>query len=605
MTTATQSKVKGMGSILTEEGVAFRVWAPHADSVSVVGSFNNFDASKATMSREENGHWYTFVEGAKAGDEYKFQIRNGDATFDRIDPFAREVTNSVGNAVVHDRAFDWGDDNFQMPNHNELVIYEMHIGTFNRDDPEQPGDFRAAIERFDHLKKLGVNAIEIMPVAEFAGDWSWGYNPAHIFAIEQAYGGPTAFKRFVKAAHSAGFAVIMDVVYNHFGPSDLDLWQFDGWSENEKGGIYFYNDWRSSTPWGETRPDYGRGEVRQFIFDNAMMWLDEYRVDGLRYDMTAYIRKVGGIDASDIAEGWSLMQWINREVAAKFPRKLLIAEDLQSDDYLTRDASEGGASFSTQWDAQFVHPVRNVIQQVEDAHRDMWQLSHALAHRYNQDAFERVIYSESHDEVANGKSRVPEEVTPGKADSYYAQKLSALAAGLALTAPGIPMLLQGQEFVEDRYFNDDDPLDWQRAQRFDGITRLYADLISLRLNSDGVSRGLTGQHINVHHVNDGDKIVAFHRWSDGGPGDDVVVIANLANRTWDAYDLGFPANGTWQLRFNSDWSGYSDVFADHPAEHVDVVAKERDGYPATATVSIGPYSLLIYSQDRTPTERQG
>ena len=114
--------------------------------------------------------------------------------------------------------------------------------------------------------------------------------------MESAYGGPDGFKNFVREAHRRGLAVILDVVYNHFGPSDLDLWQFDGWQENDKGGIYFYNDHRSETPWGDTRPDYGRPEVRQFILDNALMWLEEYHIDGLRYDMILYIRSVHGGD---------------------------------------------------------------------------------------------------------------------------------------------------------------------------------------------------------------------------------------------------------------------------------------------------------------------
>ena len=127
------------------------------------------------------------------------------------------------------------------------------------------GEFDAVSARLGHLRKLGVNAIQIMPVAQFAGGQSWGYNPSHIFAVDSDYGGPLAFKRFVRRAHQNGIAVILDVVYNHLGPSDLDLWQFDGWSENGLGGIYFYNDERAQTPWGATRPDYGRGEVRQYL----------------------------------------------------------------------------------------------------------------------------------------------------------------------------------------------------------------------------------------------------------------------------------------------------------------------------------------------------
>lgn len=146
-----------------------------------------------------------------------------------------------------------------------------HIGTFNVKEEGQPGTLDSAIEKLPYLNNLGINAVEVMPVMEFSGDFSWGYNPSNPFAVESIYGGPDAFKRFVKAAHEHGIAIIVDVVYNHFAPSDLDLWQFHGWSENEKGEIYFYNDHRSSTPWGDTRPNYGRGEVRQYLRDHALM----------------------------------------------------------------------------------------------------------------------------------------------------------------------------------------------------------------------------------------------------------------------------------------------------------------------------------------------
>jgi 1,4-alpha-glucan branching enzyme len=176
-------------------------------------------------------------------------------------------------------------------------------------------------------------------IAEFGGDFSWGYNPAHIFAVESSYGGPQGFKEFVKAAHKIGLGVILDVVYNHFRPCDLNLWQFDGWNENGLGGIYFYNDWRCETPWGNTRPDYGRGEVRKFIRDNAMMWLEEYHVDGLRMDMTLYIRSVH--PGADLPDGWSLAQWLNSEVNRHFPGRITIAEDLQHNEWLTKDSLWG------------------------------------------------------------------------------------------------------------------------------------------------------------------------------------------------------------------------------------------------------------------------
>ena len=250
----------------------------------------------------------------------------------------------------------------------------MHIGTFHVKEEGHPGTLDSAIEKLPYLKELGINAIEVMPIMEFAGDFSWGYNPSHPFAIESIYGGPDAFKRFVKAAHEHGIAVISDVVYNHFGPSDLDLWRFDGWSENDKGGIYFYNDRRSSTPWGETRPDYGRGEVRHYLCDNALMWFEEYHVDGLRWDAITYIKNILGSDSSpanEIPDGWSLMQWINHELHQRFPGKISIAEDMKVNAWVTQSTGAGGAGFNAQWDSEFVNPVRQSIIARDDGLRDV------------------------------------------------------------------------------------------------------------------------------------------------------------------------------------------------------------------------------------------
>lgn len=584
-----------MGAIILEKGVAFRVWAPHAESVSVTGTFNDFDENAHPLGSEGNGYWYGEAENARAGDQYRFVLKNGGETLSRIDPYAREVTNSVGNGVIYEDGFDWGDDNFVMPPWNELVIYELHIGTFARRDDGTPGTFDDAIKRLRYLKAIGVNAVEVMPIAEFAGDLSWGYNPAHIFSVETAYGGPDGFKRLVKAAHALGIAVILDVVYNHFGPSDLDLWRFDGWSENDKGGIYFYNDWRSATPWGDTRPDYGRGEVRRFIHDNAMMWLGEFRADGLRYDMTLYIRSVSGNGGDDLHEGWTLTQWINRDIADRFPGKISIAEDLRSNEAITAPESEGGANFGTQWDDGFVHPVRAAVIAADDAHRSMESVRQALVHRFGSDAFRRVVYTESHDEVANGKARVTSEIDAGDPEGWYALKRSTLGAGLVLTSAGIPMLFQGQTILEDGWFQDTDPLDWSNARKFAGVTRLYRDLIRLRLNADGVSRGLTGQHVEVHHVNDQDKVIAYLRHKEGGPDDHVLVVANFSAVGREDYRVGVPVAGRWVARFNSDWSGYREDLGDFPV--FDVVAEEGecDGLPATAVVAVAAYSLSIYT----------
>jgi 1,4-alpha-glucan branching enzyme len=583
-------------------GHAFRVWAPHADAVSVVGDWNGFDAAADPLRRDDHGCWYGEAAAATVGHEYRFAIRNGDRAFTRIDPYARRVTNSIGNAVIEDpREFDWGDDAaFERPSWNTLVVYELHVGTFARSEPGRPGTFDDAARRLRHLRALGINAVELMPVAEFAGDVSWGYNPSHPFAIETAYGGPAAFRRFVKAAHALGIAVILDVVYNHFGPTDLDLWQFDGWSENDKGGIYFYNDWRSHTPWGDTRPDYGRGEVRRYLHDNAMMWLDEYHVDGLRYDMTLYMRSVAGNGDDEIADGWTLAQWINRDIRARFPGRITIAEDLRSNAAITNDEDEGGANFASQWDEGFVHPVRAALVAADDAHRDMHAVRAALLNRYGSDAFRRVVYTESHDEVANGRARVNYEIDANDPAGFFALKRSTLGAGLVLTAPGIPMLFQGQTHLEEGWFDDTAPVDWEKVRRFPGVARMYRDLIHLRRNLGGDSAGLTGHDILVHHVDDAAKVIAYLRRADGGPAGDTLVVANFAVTPCEGRRVGVPQPGEWVPRFNSDWAGYREDLGDFPVLPVVADDEPCDGLPASAVVAAGAYSLSVYAWRPAP-----
>lgn len=588
------------GASRQKDGVAFRVWAPNAEFVSVIGSFNDWDAQRHPLSRDADGTWQGVVPTAKAGDEYRYHLRRGDQEMTRIDPWARKVTNSVGNGVLW-----WPDPaavgpRFHRRGQNELVIYELHVGSFNVPARGQPGTFAQVREKLPYLRDLGVNAIEIMPVAEFSGDFSWGYNPAHPFAVESAYGGPEEFQALVKAAHEHQIAIILDVVYNHFGPSDLSLWQFDGWHENNLGGIYFYNDWRAATPWGETRPDYGRGEVRTYLHDNALMWFRDFGVDGLRLDMSVFIRTVHGHHddpGNQLADGWSLLQWINADLRKEFPDAFTIAEDLQNSEWLVKDAGAGGAGFNAQWDAAFVHPVRATLIQGDDGQRHVDDLIGALKSSYDGDSFKRVAYSESHDEVANGKARLPTEISPEAADSFHAKKRSILGAGLTLTAPAVPMLFQGQEFLEDEWFRDSVPLDWSKLERFKGIHALYRDLIALRLNARGTTKGLTGAYLNTHHVNHAGKVLAYHRRYDGGPGDDVVVVINVSHEAVTDYQVGVPVGGRWRVRFNSDSAAYAETFSNHPADDVDARAEPLDGMEFRVPLGLAPYSMVILSQD--------
>jgi len=595
----------GMGAIPGANGVTFRVWAPHAAKVYVTGTFNRWSQNSTPLFKEDNGCWSVAVPEAKAGDEYRYLIHSAVDSklppLSRIDPYARKVTNVKGNGIVYDPgAFDWGSDSFTMASWNQLVIYELHVGTFHVKAEGHPGTFESAIEKLPYLKELGINAIEVMPIMEFSGEFSWGYNPAHPFAVEGMYGGPDALKLFVKAAHEHGIAVILDVVYNHFGPGDLDLWRFDGWAENEKGGIYFYNDHRSQTPWGETRPDYGRDEVREYLRNNALMWFEEYRVDGLRWDMIVFIKSIDGDEgnpANDLPDGWSLMQWINGEIQQLFPGKISIGESMRDNLWVTKDAGAGGAGFNAQWDAEFVHAVRQAVIARDDASRDLGAVCKAIEYRYDLDVFRRVIFTESHDEVANGRARVPEEIWPGKVDSWFSKKRSTLGGALVLTSPGIPMIFEGQELLEDRWFQDKVPIDWSRVEDEHGILGMYKDLIALRRNLPGVTQGLCGQNVHLYHYDDEAKIIAFHRWDKQGPTDSVVVVVNMMNQNRDGYLIGFPRGGLWKTRFNSDSYNYDPKFANHPAPDVEVHEGNIDGLPCFGKINIGPYTVVMFSQD--------
>lgn len=590
----------GMGAVPHADGTTFRVWAPHAAAVAVVGSFNGWSADADPLAPEEGGYWSADVPGAAPGAEYKLVITTADGgTLHRIDPYARQVIHSDGNAVVYDEeAFDWADDAYSPPPHHELVLYEMHAGTFHDKTPEDgaPGTLDDAGEGLDYLRDLGVTTVCLMPLAEFPGDRSWGYNPAHPFAVESAYGGPDALKRFVKAAHARGLGVVLDVVYNHFGPTDIDLWRFDGWSENDRGGIYFYNDERAGTPWGETRPDYGRPEVRRYIRDNALSWLESYRADGLRFDGTVFIRRTTFDGGTELPDGWGLLQEITAEVRARMPEKLLIAEDLQREDAIVMPPEDGGAGFHAQWDTEFVYPLRDkVLIPADDAARDVDAAVHALGNRYAGDAFARLVFVDSHDNAANGSARLAAEIDPDGGFSPVAQRRAALAAVLTLTAPGIPMLFQGQEILTAGWFSDTEALDWTQLGARGGLLQLHRDLVGLRRNLGGSTRGLAGEHVDVFHVDRVEKILAYHRWADGGPGDSTVVVVNLQNRAHEVYGIPLPRDGAWQVRFNSDWRGYSEAFSDLGPAVVEAVAAD-EGTPR-ATLALGPYSALVLSQD--------
>lgn len=583
---------KDVGVIVRKSGVSFRVWAPFADSVGLIGSFNNW--SEQAMDSEGDGYWSTVVSGAIAGQEYKFVVHRGNDSYYRNDPRALHYTTTAGSSVIVDTDFDWQDDDFSAPTSDQQIIYELHVGTFYRPDRAVTGTFQDVIAKLDYLAELGVNMIELLPICSMVMDRGWGYAPDYIFAVESLYGGRHNFLKFVAEAHKRGIGVIVDVVYNHFGPdSNLDLWCFDGWNSNGYGGIYFYNDWRAETPWGSTRPDYGRAEVQQYILDNVKMWALDCHVDGLRVDSTIFIRNAKGTNndpSTDLPEGWHLLQQVNSLARRIKPSLITIAEDVGDNEYLVKGVGEGGAGFSAQWELGFPFSLRNALWTSELPGIDLTGITSQLTRRFNGDAFQRVVFVDSHDSAANGGARFNEVLAPGKADNVFTRQQSVIAAAIVMTAPGIPMIFQGQEFMQPGAFNDWQALDWQLAEDHAGIVEAHKHLVALRKNAHGVTDGLSGQSINLMHVDENNKVIAYHRWKNGGPKDDVVVVVNFSKYAHKEYVMGFPRNGTWKIRFNSTWRGYSQDFKNVTVP--DVTVENGNG-----TLVLPACSAIILSQD--------
>jgi 1,4-alpha-glucan branching enzyme len=574
-------------------GVVFRVWAPNATSASVPGQFNGWSTSATPLSKELtngiwNGVWSANVTGVTTGSQYKYFF-NGNLW--KQDPRARLDSQpgsaSGANCIVYDpSAFDWTGDSFIPPTLNDLCIYEMHIGTFYTNGVS---DFLAATNKLDYLVKLGVNAVEVMPIAEFPGNNDWGYDLVQPFAVENtSYGGPDGFKAFVRACHARGVAVLLDVVHNHYGTTDLDMWNFDGYSGGGPlgGGIYFYesNTNLQITPWGDTRPNFSSNQVRNFVQDNFAMWLNEYHVDGFRWD--APYNMMHGNDGSYIPDAGNLTTNINAMIHTSYTGKISIAENVFD-----------SFGFDSTWDIGFPYVVTPVLVNAVDANRDMTVIANAVQNTVSygggQAGSNRVVFLESHDVVGdlNGGVRLATAIDTNTPNSYWARKRSTLGAAVIFTAPGVPMLFQGQEMLENRQFSSSRPVDWNKTNTYSYIVQLYRDLISARRDLKGYTPGLEGDQCSMLQVDNVNKLVAYHRWKSVAPNQDVVVIANFANMTYNNYTLDFPSVGTWYVHFNSDSTNYGSDYGNIGNSFVNA-----SGNPATASVAIGPYSAIILSQ---------
>ncbi len=592
-----------LGATPGPSGVTFRVWAPDATAVWVRGSWDRWSTPGTALTPSADGTFGGKVSAAAVGDEYEYLLANGQALVHRADPRSRLVTKDAGvfgNSVVVDPDAYRFQNAFTPPAPSDAILYELHVETF--DGSPGTGTWTTATAKLDYLKTLGINMIEVMPVNEVPESYSWGYDPSFPFATDPSAGKVEDLKRFVDEAHGRGIGVIVDVVHNHYGPNlGRSLWQFDGASFGA-GGIYFYSDWRENTAFGP-RPDYGRQEVRDYIVDNAKMWLGEVHADGLRWDSVVNMRLgQNGSVTQPIDMGMPLLQAATTAAHAAAPGSLQIAEDLQNDDAMTNSVASGGAGFDSQWDPVFYSSVRSALVAVADQDRDVTSVAAAVAHSYSGVSTARVALTEDHDLASpqNGGQRLSTAICANLDPSclVYAEKRTVLGGVLVLTSPGIPMLFQGQEFVESVPFPFGPAvgIDWTHAATYAGIVKLYQELISLRRNTGATTRGLSGPSLHVFHVDDGAKLLAYHRWNQGGAGDDVVVVINFSSVVPSSVAIGLPRPGAWHVRLNTDAKVYSALFGGTLSVDVAAVGPALDGLAQSGTLTIGAYSALVLSQ---------
>ncbi len=562
-------------------GVVFKVWSPDRTSCHVRGEFNGW--STADPMAKVGEHFVLHVPEAEAGDMYKYFFQNShwntDARARRLNP-----GDNYNAFVIDPFAYDWQVDDFQVPWFEEMVVYQLHIGTFaGRNDPYGAAPFPAGYPevaaRAGHLAELGVNAVMFNPFTEFPGDHSAGYNPVSAWAPEWIYGTPDELKQMVDALHAEGIAVLLDIVWNHFSFSDNFLWWYDGTQ------IYF-DDPAVETPWG-SQADFDRQAVREYFIESARMWLEEYRLDGFRMDATSYMN----IPPQE-ASGWSLMQWLNYEMDRRWIDKIAIAEQLPDNSWITRPGDLGGAGFDSQYYDEFTDRLREEIFDASFGDPEMWKIRNIvngggeyLSGRYVTN------YLELHDEAwpTSGGQRMVKSIDGSfPHDDIYARGRIKLGQGLVFTAPGIPAMLMGSEWLEDTDFGTDSAnrIDWSKKDTYRGTFDYFRDLIGLRKSIPALHADAPQ---DVFHLNESGNLIAFQRWAEG---EVVVVVANFSNSDYTGYRLGLPQAGIWHEAINSQDAAY-DGNGMVNAGDIHSEALPYDGFDQSAMLDIPQMGLLV------------
>ena len=547
-------------------GTSFAVWAPNALRVSLVGDFNRWDGRVFPMrALGSSGIWELFVPGVGPSALYKYEIKTQEGALRiKTDPLAREMEPPPATASrVTESRYVWGDDAWMQARvgrdirREPMTIYEVHLGSWAR-VPEEGHrwlSYREAAPRLvAHAQRLGFTHIELMPLAEHAFYPSWGYQVTGYFAPTARYGTPDDFRFFIDYCHQHGIGVLMDWVPAHFPKDDFSLRRFDGTA------VYEHEDTRRAEhpDWGTLIFNYGRKEVRNFLVANALYWLKEFHIDGLRVDAVAsmlyldYSRREGEwvpnpYGGRENLEAIEFLRSFNTSIREDVPGAFTVAEESTAWGGITRLPSEGGLGFTFKWNMGWMHDTLAFFSK-EPVHRKyhLDQLTFAMLYEYT----ECFINSISHDEVVHGKGALVEKM-PGD----FWQKLANLRLLLTYqyTRPGKQLLFMGTEFGQHNEWNVDASLDWHIAEHPPRkmLQEFVAELGRFYRNTPALWRSdPQGESFEWIDCTDKDNTVLSYLRRDGA--DFVVVVLNFTPVPRDEYRVGVPVPGRYLEKISSD-----------------------------------------------------
>jgi 1,4-alpha-glucan branching enzyme len=602
-------RVLGANIITHEEqnGVHFAVWAPNALSVSVIGNFNEWRADQSPMYPVGNtGVWEIFVPNLSEGELYKFRITGADNIVrDKADPIGfgsqhppeqASVVRDINNYAWNDT--DWIQNRSKNTDRNQPVsIYEVHLGSWRRkyDDNGRPLSYlELARDLVGYVKHMGFTHIELLPITEFPFDGSWGYQPVGIYAPSIRFGLPNEFRAFIDSAHNAGIGVLLDWVPGHFPADAHGLEQFDGTAlyEHADPREGFHQDWNTLIP------NYGRREVKNYYISNALYWLEEYHLDGLRVDAVAsmlyrdYSRKHdewipnkdGGRENYEAIE---FLQDMNTLAYGADSSVMTIAEESTSFPGVSRPVNSGGLGFGYKWNMGWMNDTLRYIE-CDPIYRQ--HEHHLMTFPIDWAFTENFILPISHDEVVHGKGSMIEKM-PGTEWEKFANLRAYYA--FMWTQPGKKLLFMGCEFAQPEEWNHNDDLNWSAAEKpaHKGVQTLIQDL-------NRVYRTIPALHEMDCEAegfewvcNDPTQSVTAYLRKDKSGGN-ALIVCNFTPIQRSNFLIGVPDPGTWIETLNTDAEIYGGGNRGNLGS-ADTIPTGEHGYEQSLSLTLPPLSTII------------